>query len=64
MEKAFNIELKTNKNNTYLITFTLGSDLKIDANQINDLIKKSHFPLNIPSMKLSKKIIISSYTIL
>ena len=41
MEKAFNIELKTNKNNTYLITFTLGSDLKIDANQINDLIKKS-----------------------
>lgn len=41
MEKAFNIELKTNKNNTYVITFTLGNALKIEANQTNDLIKKS-----------------------
>jgi len=41
MEKAFNIEIKTNKNNTYLITFSLGSALGIEANQINDLIKKS-----------------------
>ena len=41
MNKEFNIELKTNKNNTYLITFSLGSVLGIEANQINDLIKKS-----------------------
>ena len=41
MEKAFNIELNTNKNNTYVITFSLGSSLKIEANQTNDLIKKS-----------------------
>ena len=41
MEKTFNIELKTNKNNTYIITFSLRSALKIEANQTNDLIKKS-----------------------
>ena len=41
MEKAFNIKLKTNKDNTYLITFSLGSSLGITANQINELNKKS-----------------------
>ena len=41
MEKAFNIELKTNQNNTYSVTFTLGSSLEIEANQKDGLIKKS-----------------------
>ena len=41
MEKKFNIELKTNKNNTYSITFSLGSALGIEAEQINNLIKKT-----------------------
>ena len=41
MEKSFNIEKKTNKNNIYSITFTLGSNLGIEANQMNDLIKKT-----------------------
>ena len=41
MEKAFSIELKTNQNNTYLVTFTLGSSLEIEANQKDGLIKKS-----------------------
>ena len=39
--KSFKKELKTDKNNTYLITFTLGNSLEIEANQINDLITKS-----------------------
>ena len=43
MEKAFNIELKSNKNNTYLITFSSGCSLVIEANQKNDLIKKSFY---------------------
>ena len=49
MEKAFNIELKTNKNNTYLITFTLRSALSIEANKIDDSNKKpfsNEFTLN------------------
>ena len=41
MEKKFNIEIKTNKNNTYSITFSLGSALGIEAEQINNLIKKT-----------------------
>ena len=41
MEKSFSIEKKTNKNNIYSITFTLGSNLGIEANQMNDLIKKT-----------------------
>ena len=39
--KSFKKELKTDKNNTYLITFTLGNSLEIEANQINDLFTKS-----------------------
>ena len=39
--KSFKKELKTDKNNTYLITFTLGNSLEIEANQVNDLITKS-----------------------
>ena len=39
--KSFKKELKTDKNNTYLIIFTLGNSLEIEANQINDLITKS-----------------------
>ena len=38
--KKFKIEYKTNKNNLYFITFTLGSNLKIEATQVNDIIKK------------------------
>ena len=41
MEKSFDIELKTNQNNTYLIAFSLGNVLGIEANQKNNLIKKS-----------------------
>ena len=39
--KSFKKELKTDKNNTYLITFILENSLEIEANQINDLITKS-----------------------
>ena len=39
--KTFKFEIKTNKNNSYLIIFTLGNDLEIKANQINGLVKKS-----------------------
>ena len=38
---AFKIEIITNKNNTYSINFILRNDLKIEANQINDIINKS-----------------------
>ena len=40
-EKIFKIELKTNKNNSYLITFNLSHSIEIEANQINGLIKKT-----------------------
>ena len=39
--KTFQIEIKTNKNNSYLMNFIFGNDLEIKANQINALIKKS-----------------------
>ena len=38
---AFKIEIITNKNNAYSINFILRNDLKIEANQINDIINKS-----------------------
>ena len=39
--KSFKKELKTDKNKTYLATFTLGDSLEIEASQINDLNTKS-----------------------
>ena len=39
--KSFKVELSINKENVYLINFILGSSLEIEANQINDIIKKS-----------------------
>ena len=39
--KSFKTELKTNKNNTYEITFSLGKEIEIEAIQITNLIKKS-----------------------
>ena len=41
LRKSFKKELKTDKNNAYSATFTLGDSLEIEANQINDLIPKS-----------------------
>ena len=39
--KSFQIELNTNKNNKFLIIINLEKELKIEANQLNDIIKKS-----------------------
>ena len=39
--KSFQIELNTNKNNKFLIIINLEKELKIEAKQINDIIKKS-----------------------
>ena len=39
--KSFQIELNTNKNNKFLIIINLEKEIKIEANQINDIIKKS-----------------------
>ena len=39
--KSFQIELNSNKNNKFLIIINLEKELKIGANQINDIIKKS-----------------------
>ena len=39
--KVFNKEFTTKKNNSYLINFSLGKDIEIEANQIDNLIKKS-----------------------
>ena len=39
--KSFQIELNTNRNNKFLIIIHLDNEIKIVANQINDIIKKS-----------------------
>ena len=40
-EKSFNKELKTDKNNSYSVSFTLNESIEIVAEQINDIINKS-----------------------
>ena len=40
-EKSFNKELKTDKNNSYSVLFTLNESIEIVAEQINDIINKS-----------------------
>ena len=39
--KSFQIELNSNRNNKFLIIIHLDNEIKIVANQINDIIKKS-----------------------
>ena len=41
-EKTFEIELTTDKNNSYKVIFTLANSIEIIANQINDIIHKSY----------------------
>ena len=41
-EKSFEIELSTNKDNSYKILFTLENYIEIAANQINDIVHKSY----------------------
>ena len=41
-EKSFQIELKSNSNNSYSIIFNLNNSIEIISNQINGLINKSY----------------------
>ena len=40
-EKLFEIELTSDKNNSYKVIFSLDNSIEITANQINDIIHKS-----------------------
>ena len=41
-EKSFQIELKSNSNNSYSIIFSLNNSIEIKSNQINGIINKSY----------------------
>ena len=41
-EKSFQIELSSDKNNSYSIEFNLNNYIEITANQINNIIHKSY----------------------
>ena len=45
-EKTFEIELTSDKNNSYKVIFTLDNYIKITANRINDIIHNL-FQVNI-----------------
>ena len=42
LEKAFQLELLSDKNNSYSLEFSLNSCIEIIANQINNIINKSY----------------------
>ena len=53
--KKFKIELMTNKNNSYLIDFSLQNSIEIEANQISDLSHKSFSnKFSLKQMKVNK----------
>ena len=41
-EKTIDIDLTTDRNNSYKVIFTLANSIEIIANQINDIIHKSY----------------------
>ena len=41
-EKSFQIELSSDKNNSYSLEFNLNNYIEITANQINNIIHKSY----------------------
>ena len=41
-EKTFEIEINTDKNNSYKVLFILENCIEITANQINDIIHKTY----------------------